>query len=147
MTTNVEQQKATIVEQQRAELRRRISDSLEQVSVAKKRLKRNISRCSMGSIVSSFLTALITGQATVLKTPSMGGNWRIVCIIAAALSAAAALMTGVQKQIADPELFGKLAKCVVRLEDLLETFDSGGNVEQVRKEYKQIRADYPEVDW
>lgn len=115
------------------ELTKRINDSLDKACRHKRKLMSTNSRCSIANIIlgalATFLAALALSQ----------NKWKVLCAVAAGVAFCAAVVSGLQTQLAGPELIGEASDCCARLRRLqMETTVPKCDWEKIRTEYGQI---------
>lgn len=123
------------------ELTKRINDSLDKACRHKRKLMSTNSRCTMTNIVLSafatFLAALALSQ----------DKWKVLCAVAAGVAFGAAIVSGLQTQLAGPELIGEASDCCARLRRLqMETTAPRCDWDKIRTEYGQIVFDCQRVN-
>lgn len=92
------------------------------------------------SALSAFLTALPSAMGTPLA-----GSWRITCMVAAILSAIAAVTTGLQAQLRFADRLTSATDCLGRLRALEVQLSLGTlQPDAAAREFTEIIARYPE---
>jgi hypothetical protein len=125
----------------------RITENLRQVEMRVARLRRTNVRITGLSLLFSTAATLLAGL-TAAAGPLAGEGppaWRMTCGIIAVVTAATALVTGVQQRFQIPEQLARALAVAGRLRGLeLSLRLSRVGPEQAGHEYEQLIATYPE---
>jgi hypothetical protein len=137
----------TIVsEEQYGALRQQINDSLQKAGTYKERLKGTHTRYAVAGIVLGALSTFVAGLSAIMQNPLIV-DWPFTCAIAGVLALGVTVTTGLQKQLADPELLAEAGECLSRLRALrIEVIEPAYDVEAVRQKYQQVLFDFPKID-
>jgi len=136
----------TILEPSYRDLRQQIDTSLQRASTQKIKLQNLDRRYSIANIVLGAVAAFIAGQS-VMGEKALIGDWKVMTTISSVLTLAATVATGVQKQIASPDLVAEVSQCVAQLKALkIETLSPTFEMEKVSEEYQKILTEFSKVD-
>lgn len=137
---------STVTEEQRETLRRQIDESFRKASAQRERLTRMDRRYSLTHTGLSGLSGMIAGSvAAVGRAP--GGDWRLICVVAAVFAFGATLVSALQKQLSDPDLLAQTSECVGKLRALrVEAIAPGYSIDDVGSKYRQVLTEYAKVD-
>ena len=139
MTMNVSQE-------QHETLRQQINDSLQKAGRYKERIKGTHTRFVVAGIVLGALSTFVAGLSAVMQSPLIV-EWPLTCAVAGVLALGVTVTTGLQKQLADPELLAEAGECLSRLRALrIEVIEPAYDVEAVRRKYQQVLLDFPKID-
>ena len=109
-----------------------------------RRARRANTRAIAAALIASALSAFLTGLPSALGNPIMG-TWRITCMVGAALSAIAAITTGLQAQLRYADQLAAATDCLGRLR-ALEVLASLGSLspDELARRLSDIVSRYPE---
>ena len=75
------------------------------------------------------------------------GDWRLTCAVATLVTLSATIVSGVQNQVANPDLLSRFSECVGRLRVLMMELESDdADTAQINKQYKTLLIDFAELD-
>jgi cytochrome c biogenesis factor len=124
-----------------------IRRSLHSATAQRDRLHALALRLTIAALSLSALGTFLAGLAGVAGKPAVAGDWRATCTVAAALTLAGTLVTGVQTLLARPERLAAASECVGKLRALmLDVLAPGCDWEAVRRRYQQILVDHAGLD-
>ena len=138
---------SAISPEQHAALRQQIDESYQKARAHQERLKQMERRLNVTQTTLSGLSALVAGLvAAIGKAP--GGNWRVICGMAAVLAFGATVTTVTQKQRSDPELLGHISECVGKLRSLrVAAIDPRVDTGTLSGQYQQVLMEYDRVEF
>ena len=126
----------------------RITQHLRTVTAQGASLRRLNTLLIITSLVSSGLTTLLTGL-TATRGPMIASGipgWRLACVIAALLSFAGALCTGIMQQMRVAERLAKTPECLGNLRALDASIVAGRRADsEIAAEYEGILRSYGDV--
>ncbi len=128
-------------------LSQQIQASLQKASAFRNRLQTSSVRYTLAGLVLSALATFFAGLSSLAGKPIVVDDWRITCAFAAVFTLGATIATGVQSQLAKPDLLTQASECVGKLRALMsDTLSPTFDLEDARKKYQQILVDYSGVD-
>jgi len=93
----------------------------------------------------SSMAAFIAGVTAVQQRPLVTGTWASTCAVAAGLSLAAALSTGLHKGLGISDRLTKASACTGKLRALDIAATMGGRAPpNLARECEQVAAEYPD---
>jgi hypothetical protein len=128
-------------------LGQQIQASLQKASAFRNRLKTSSVRYTLTGLVLSAVATFFAGVPSLRGEPLVGDSWRLTCAMATVFTLAATIVSGVQSQLAKPDLLTQASECVGKLRALMtDTLSPAGDWEEARKKYQQVLIDYSGVD-
>jgi hypothetical protein len=110
-----------------------------------RRLRRADTWAIVVGTATSGLAAFVAGVTAVQKQPLVGGTWANTCAVAALLSLAAALATGLHKGLGISDRLTKASACSGKLRALDLAATLGGRAPtDLARECEQVAAEYPD---
>jgi predicted cupin superfamily sugar epimerase len=104
-------------------------------------------RYTLAGLALSALATFFAGLSSLAGKPLVVDDWRVTCAVAAVFTLGATIATGVQSQLAKPDLLTQASECVGKLRALMsDTLSPTFDGEDARKKYQQILVDYSGVD-
>jgi len=129
------------------QLNQQIQASFKKATSQRKKLETNSIRFTIAGIILGALATFVAGVPSLIGQPVVANDWRITCSVAALLTLAVTIVTGVQNQVAKPETLTKASECVGRLRALLiEITLPDCDYDQIRKQYQGVLVDFAELD-
>lgn len=136
----------TSLDDQHDDLRQQIDSSIQKAAAQKTKLTDIDRKYSIINIVLGAVAAFVAGQSVIAQEP-LFGDWKVMTTFASVLTLGATVASGVQKQIASPDLVAEVSQCVAELRALkIETLSPTYEFEQVSEEYQKILTEFPRVD-
>ena len=110
-----------------------------------RRLRRADTWAIVVGTAASAAAAFIAGITAVQQRPVVAGTWTTTCALAAILSLAAALATGLHKGLAISDRLTKASACTGKLRALDLAATLGGRAPpDLAQECAQVAAEYPD---
>lgn len=127
-------------------LRQQIDHSLQKATAQRNNLQKIDRKYSIINIVLGAIAAFVAGQSVMADKPIVG-NWKAMTTFASVLTLSATVASGVQKQIASPDLVAEVSQCVAELKALkIETLSPNYELEKVSEEYQKILTEFSRVE-
>ncbi len=128
-------------------LSQQIQASLQKASAFRNRLQTSSVRYTLAGLALSALATFFAGLSSLAGKPIVVDDWRITCAVAAVFTLGATIATGVQSQLAKPDLLTQASECVGKLRALMsDTLSPTCDWEDAHKKYQQILVDHSGVD-
>jgi len=110
-----------------------------------RRLRRADTWAIIVGTAASGMAGFVAGVTAVQKHPLVGGSWANTCAVAAVLSFAAALATGLHKGLGISDRLTKASICSGKLRALDLAATLGGRApSELARECEQVAAEYPD---
>jgi hypothetical protein len=110
-----------------------------------RRLRRADAWAIIIGTIASGLAAFVAGITAVQKQPLVAGSWANTCAVAAVLSLAAALATGLHKGLGISDRLTKASACSGKLRALDLAATLGGRAPtDLARECEQVAAEFPD---
>jgi len=131
-------------------LRQEIETSLQKANAQKTRLQNSKKRFDITNTLLSALSTFVAGLATVSGQPLAGSGddgWRLTCGLAALLTLAATVVSGIQPSSESSKLLSEANACVAKLRALqLEMLNPNFKVPEISQQYQKVLTSHPQVD-
>ena len=128
-------------------LDQRIQTSLKTACAHRLRLTALHVRCTIAGLVLGALASFFAGLSSLTGRPIVVDDWRITCAIAAVLTLAATIVSGIQSLLVRPDQLTQASECIGKLRALMADASAPApNLEDVRRKYQQLLIDYPGID-
>jgi hypothetical protein len=131
-------------------LHQQIETSLQKAKAQKTRLQNNQKRFDITNTLFSALSTFVAGLATVSGSPVAGSGddgWRLTCGIAAVLTLAATVVSGIQQSTDSSKVLSETNACVTKLRVLqMEMLNPNFKGPEISQQYQKVLASHPQVD-
>ncbi len=127
-------------------LQQQIQSSLDKAQAQRNKLRTIDRRYSILGLILGATATFIAGQSAVANDPLIG-NWRATATVASVITLGATITSGLQKQLADPDLLVETSECTAKLKALrIEMIAGTFDLEQVSEQYQQVLSEFSNVD-
>jgi hypothetical protein len=124
-----------------------IQASLTTASAHRRRMTRIHVRCTIAGMLLGAMATFFAGISSLTDRPLVGDDWRVTCLVAAALTLLGTVVSGAQSLVARPDQLSQASECIGKLRAMMaDATSSTPNWDEVRRKYQQLLIDYADIE-